>query len=484
MASSFPSAFPTRTGPSSTPSRRRLVVPLLVASDFENGGPGMRINHSYALPTLLPQGGGTSFPPTMAFGAIGDDWFAKEYGRITAEEARAVGVHLNFAPVLDVNSNPLNPIINTRSFGEDPQAVARLGVAYLAGAREGGVMTTAKHFPGHGDTKTDSHVELPIVDADQARLDTLELVPFRRAVEAGVDAVMTAHVAVPEILGPEGPPATLSPYFLTDLLRNDMGFRGLILTDAIRMRAISEGYGVGESAILALEAGADVILAPADVWETLDAVESAVQSGRLSRERIDRSVRRILEMKARVGLLPEPNRGCGPNRGPGGDCSARGLRRLRCHAIHHPPPGRGAAHSPDPVRFPRVLHVVYAREEDPLAGTALTPARELFPGGDDPPSGAREPGCGLRKADLGPRRVGPCPGKRLGATSGGGGGGGRGRSRSLWPASSKRVPATGPRWWCPLGNPYLLTSFPDVGTYLLGMGSRMRCPSGPPSGPW
>jgi beta-N-acetylhexosaminidase len=214
--------------------QERARIPLLVTSDFENGGPGMRINHSYAIPTLLAQGGGTSFPPTMAFGAIGEDSFAAEYGRITAVEARAVGVHLNFAPVLDVNSNPDNPVINTRSFGEDPEAVARLGAAYLEGARAGGVLTTAKHYPGHGDTRTDSHVELPLIDADRRSLELLELRPFRRAVAEGVDAVMTAHVAVPAILGSEGPPATLSPYFLTELLREDMGFQGLVLTDALR----------------------------------------------------------------------------------------------------------------------------------------------------------------------------------------------------------------------------------------------------------
>ena len=276
-------------------------VPLLVTADFENGGPGMRVNHSYALPTLLPQGGGTSFPPTMAFGAIGDPAFAYEYGRITAVEARALGVHLNFAPVLDVNSNPENPIINTRAFGEDPESVAELGAAYIEGARAGGVLTTAKHFPGHGDTRTDSHIELPVVAADRGRLEAVELVPFRRALSAGVDAVMTAHVAVPAILG-DDVPATLSPYFLTELLREDMGFDGLVFTDALRMGAISRGYGAGEAAVLALEAGSDVLLAPEDVGEAIDAVEVAVRTGRVVRERIDRSVRLLLAAKARVGL--------------------------------------------------------------------------------------------------------------------------------------------------------------------------------------
>ena len=179
----------------------RAQVPLLVTSDFENGGPGMRINHSYALPSLLPQGGGTSFPPTMALGAIGNEQLVHEYARITALEARAVGVHLNFAPVLDVNSNPENPIINTRSFGEDPTNVGRLGAAYIQGAHEGGVLVTAKHFPGHGDTQDDSHIDLPVVPADWDRLNAVELVPFRVAVDVGVDAVMTAHVVMSGVQG-------------------------------------------------------------------------------------------------------------------------------------------------------------------------------------------------------------------------------------------------------------------------------------------
>ncbi len=280
----------------------RARVPLLVTADFENGGPGMRINHSYAIPSLLPQGGGTSFPPTMAFGAVGDPSYAYEYGRVTAVEARAVGVHLIFAPVLDVNSNPLNPIINTRSFGESPGAVARLGAAFIRGIHDGGAFATAKHFPGHGDTRTDSHMELPEVTADRARLDRVELVPFQRAIDVGVDAVMTAHVSVPGVLGPEAPPATLSPEFMTGLLRSEMGFEGVLFTDAMRMAAITDRYGAGEAAVLALEAGADVILAPADVPQAIVAVVDAVGAGRLSEDRLRRSVRKLLTLKARAGL--------------------------------------------------------------------------------------------------------------------------------------------------------------------------------------
>ena len=280
----------------------RSRIPLLVTSDFENGGPGMRINHSYALPSLLPQGGGTSFPPTMAFGAIGDERFAREYGRITAVEAKAVGLHLNFAPVLDVNSNPENPVINTRSFGEDPETVARLGAAFIEGSHEGGVLATAKHFPGHGDTQTDSHVALPVVPADLDRLNSLELVPFRRAIDQGVDAVMTAHVVVSGVQGLEGAPATFDARFMTDLLRDDMDFDGLLFTDALVMGALSERYGTGEVSVLALEAGSDVLLMPTDVTEAIDAVMAALDEGRLEPARIRASARRILETKARAGL--------------------------------------------------------------------------------------------------------------------------------------------------------------------------------------
>jgi beta-N-acetylhexosaminidase len=282
--------------------QRRAAVPLLVASDMENG-PGMRMAGIYSLPHLLPQGGGTNFPPVMALGAAGSERLAYELGVVLGREARAVGVHMTFGPVLDVNSNPANPIINTRSFGEDPALVARMANAYIRGARAEGLMTTAKHFPGHGDTSEDSHIVLPSITADRARMDAIELPPFRAAIAQGVDAVMTAHIAVTGVLGPDAPPATLSPYFMTDLLRDDMGFDGLLFTDAMTMGGVADEFGGGaEVLVRALEAGADVLLMPADVADAVDAVVAAVESGRVASERIDASVRRILEAKAKAGL--------------------------------------------------------------------------------------------------------------------------------------------------------------------------------------
>ena len=353
--------------------QRRARVPLLVTSDFENGGPGMRINHTYALPTLLPQGGGTSFPPTMAFGAIRDSAadYTSEMARITAVEARAVGVHLNFAPVLDVNSNPTNPIINTRAFGEDPRRVAELGAAYIRGARAGGILTTAKHFPGHGDTESDSHLDLPAVVADRARLDTLELVPFVRAIEEGVDAVMTAHVAVPAMLGPQGPPATFSPRFLTGLLREEMGFQGLLFTDALRMGAITDRFGGGEAAVLALEAGADVVLIPADVGEALRHLVEAVETGRVTRERVDNSVRRILEAKARVGLHRERTvslEGVGDVVGSGPHLAFADRAAERSIVLVRDDGGRIPI---GPGAVDRVVSVTYSRFDDLTAGRAF-----------------------------------------------------------------------------------------------------------------
>jgi beta-N-acetylhexosaminidase len=282
-------------------AQRMAKVPLLVTSDMENG-PGMRMGGIYSLPHLIPQGGGTTFPATMAFGATGSEELTFELGRILGREARAVGVHMTFGPVLDVNSNPTNPIINTRSFGEDPALVSRMATAYIRGARAGGLMTTGKHFPGHGDTEVDSHIDLPFISATRERLDRVELPPFRAAIDAGVDAMMTAHIAMTGIDGADAPPATLSPTFGTDLLRSELGFEGLLFTDAMEMGAIARRYGTEEPLLLALEAGADVLLMPVGVREAIGTVVRAVEEGRIPRERIDRSVRRILEAKARAGL--------------------------------------------------------------------------------------------------------------------------------------------------------------------------------------
>ena len=274
-------------------------VPLLVAADFESGA-GFRVSGVYALPNMLEMPGATVLPPAMALGAADDEDYAYSAGRITGIEARALGVHIAFAPVLDVNNNPANPIINTRSFGEDPERVAALGAAFIRGAHEAGLLATAKHFPGHGDTGTDSHVALPVIPGDRARLDSLELVPFRRAIAEGVDGVMTAHVAAPGILGAGAPPATLSPYFMTDMLRDDLGFDGVLFTDALDMAAIADDYGASEAAIRSLEAGSDVLLMPREPLRAIAAVVGAVRSGRLTAGRIEASVRRVLELKARA----------------------------------------------------------------------------------------------------------------------------------------------------------------------------------------
>ena len=281
--------------------QRLARVPLLITSDMENGS-GMRLGGSYALPSLLPQGGGTVFPPVMALGATRSEDLARQLGEVLGAEARAVGVHVTFGPVLDVNANPLNPIINVRSFGEDPSLVSKLSAAYIRGARSKGLMTTGKHFPGHGDTETDSHIGLPTIRGTKAHLDSVDLPPFRTAVGNGIDAIMTAHIAVTGILGDSAPPATLSPYFMTDVLRKEMNFRGLLVTDAMTMGGVANRYGSTEPLVLALQAGADILLMPHSVTEAINTITKAVESGRITQARIDESVRRVMRMKAQAGL--------------------------------------------------------------------------------------------------------------------------------------------------------------------------------------
>ena len=284
-------AYPTAVLTNQLQAKSKL--PLLVGADFERGA-AMRLDE------------GTSFPTAMALAAAGNPADAYTMGKFTALEARAVGIQWIYAPDADVNNNPGNPIINTRSFGEDPARVADYVTAFVRGVEENGGLATAKHFPGHGDTASDSHIDLPVIHADRDRLDRLELVPFRAAISAGVGSVMTGHLAVPSLEPDLNTPATLSSHVLTDLLRHDLHFQGLVVTDAMDMGGITVRYAPGEAAVRAVLAGADALLMPPVPDAAFEGLQAAVRSGRISIERLDASVRRILEAKARLGL--EKNR--------------------------------------------------------------------------------------------------------------------------------------------------------------------------------
>ena len=264
-------------------------LPLLIGADFERGT-AMRLDE------------GTSFPTAMALAAAGNPKDAYTMGKITALEARAAGVQWIYAPDADVNSNPGNPIINTRSFGENPERVSEFVTEFIRGVQENGGLATAKHFPGHGDTTADSHIDLPVVTADRSRLEKLELVPFRAAIAAGVGSIMTGHLNVPVLEPDPNTPATLSSRVLTDLLRKQLGFQGLVVTDAMDMGGITVRYAPGDAAVRAFLAGADALLMPPVPDAAYGALLAAVHSGQISQERLDASVRRILEAKARLGL--------------------------------------------------------------------------------------------------------------------------------------------------------------------------------------
>jgi beta-N-acetylhexosaminidase len=269
--------------------QRLSKIPLLVGADFESGT-GMRLDE------------GTSFPSAMAIGATGEPKFAYVAGKYTALEARAAGVQWIFAPDADVNNNPDNPIINVRSFGEDPDAVAAYVRDFVRGIEENGALATAKHFPGHGNVSVDSHLSLSVVPGDRKQLEATELVPFRAAIEARASSVMPGHLAVPALEPDPEVPATLSPNILTDLLRDELHFRGLIITDALDMGGVTSLYTPGEAAVRAVQAGADVLLMSPAPDAALAALADAVRSGQIPEKRIDASVRRILAAKARLGL--------------------------------------------------------------------------------------------------------------------------------------------------------------------------------------
>jgi len=262
------------------------AVPLLITADFERGV-GQKIR------------GMTAFPPNMALGATGSEDLAYRVGLLTALQAVELGIGMTLSPVLDVNSNPSNPIINVRSFGQDPDVVSTLGESYIRGCREGGLLTTAKHFPGHGDTKEDSHTGLPVIDKERAAFEQMELLPFRRAVASGVDAVMVGHLSVPA-LDSTGTPSSLSDRIVNGILREEMGFQGLVITDALVMDAVGSGRGGTTACRRALSAGNDILLMPESVESCVKSVIQAIRAGEITESDVDNHVKRILEAKERL----------------------------------------------------------------------------------------------------------------------------------------------------------------------------------------
>jgi len=273
------------------------TTPLLLCADVEEGV-GQRFEGASWLPPPLCLGQLHGRDPARAIA------LAHRYGRCTGREARSLGLNWVLGPVCDVNNNPANPVINVRAWGETPAAVADLTRAFGQGLQAQGVLGCAKHFPGHGDTSVDSHLELPVLPHDRQRLAAIELPPFAACIDAGIDAVMTAHLVLPAL--DQQRPATLSKAVLTDLLRGELGFDGLVVTDALVMEAISRHYGAGEAAVLALEAGADLVLMPADARAALAAISAAVASGRLSRQQLEASADRRQRALDRVSRQEHP----------------------------------------------------------------------------------------------------------------------------------------------------------------------------------
>ncbi|MDX2129070.1 MAG: glycoside hydrolase family 3 N-terminal domain-containing protein [Chloroherpetonaceae bacterium] len=264
--------------------QRNARFPLLISADMEWGAT-MRIDRA------------TEFPVNMGIAATWNPLFAYKAGQITAREAHAMGIHHNYAPSVDLNNNPSNPIINTRSFGENIELTNAMADAYILGTQSQGILATVKHFPGHGDTEIDSHKDLPILKFSRGRLDSIELKPFRSAIKNGVMSIMVGHLAVPAITGSEKIPASLSKLMVDSLLRKALNFQGLIVTDGMRMAGVRKFYSAGEAAIAAIDAGIDIILDSPDITEAYASVLSAVQIGRISEERINESARRILVAK-------------------------------------------------------------------------------------------------------------------------------------------------------------------------------------------
>ena len=278
-------------------ANKRPYLPLIISTDQEGG----RVSRL---------AGGTHFPGNMVIGASRQSSLAGKAGGAIAGELKAVGINMDFAPVLDVSNNPLNIVIGTRSFGGDPLLVANMGVAFIKGMQKEGVIACAKHFPGHGDTAVDSHLDLPVIECDRERLEKVEIYPFKAVIEAGVDSIMTAHIYVPALESKKGIPATLSYSILTNLLRRKLGYAGVIITDCLEMKAIADNFGTVEGAVMAIEAGVDIVLVSHTLDKQKAAIEKtikAVKEGRITEERIDQSVWRILKLKEqKIGFKGAP----------------------------------------------------------------------------------------------------------------------------------------------------------------------------------
>jgi beta-N-acetylhexosaminidase len=343
-------------------------VPLLFGADLEAGA-GFRARGGYFVPNAIDLGGASVFPPEMAVGATRDTTLAYEQGRLTAVEGRALGIHIAYAPVLDVNNNPDNPVINTRAYSEDPFLTARLGASFIRGVQDHGMIATGKHFPGHGDTGVNSHLALPVITVSRSRLDSVELVPFRAAVKAGVGAIMSFHGAMPA-LDASNVPGTLSARVMTDLLRREMGFDGLIISDAMDMRGVLDQFGAAEAVKRAIAAGCDVLIQPDNVTEAIDAVVAGVAERRYTEARLDSSVHRVLEAKRRLGLAQSKLVDLNALRFHVGDsASLQVARRIAEKSITLAKDSLRQV--PIASRTARVLSITLARRADLSAGTAF-----------------------------------------------------------------------------------------------------------------
>jgi beta-N-acetylhexosaminidase len=446
--------------------QRLSPVPLIASADLE---PGLgRLEGGLFSHYLLDAGSATVFPSNMAIAATGRDADARDVARVIGQEARAVGIEIDFAPVVDVNNNPNNPVINTRSFGEDPARVARLSSLFVRGLSESGAVATAKHFTGHGDTDVDSHVGLPIVTATMLRLDSVELVPFKAAIHAGAGLVMTAHIALPAVAGDSTTPATLSPRIITGLLRDSLGFGGVTITDAMTMEGVGKGYTTEQSSVLAVQAGADILLKPSDPTRAINAVVAAVERGEIARSRIDGAARHILALKARVGLNQSRYTdldalrdvvGSPAHRALAADVAQRAITLLR---------DRDAL---VPVRQGRGLIVQYAPETELKAGRVLgSTLASALPGSrlvKISPTMTRSQLDSIAALGQGMDRIIVATYVRRIE--------GEGRFAlpqhiASWIDSLAKQP-TGPKVIVvAFGNPYLIRQFPNVGSYLVTYG--------------